>query len=84
MKYARPYRYTAIKLFPSTYPLSNLAAWFHFAKCGGYAERTIEVYGRKYHALALYAHHLAWREVGNEKHIFARELFRLVVSSNTT
>ena len=63
--------------------LAHLTARLHLAECGGYAERTIEVYSRKYHTLTFDTHHIARWEVGNEEHIFADELFWLVESSYT-
>ena len=60
------------------YVLPHLTTRLHLTECRGDAERTVEVEGGENHALALDAHHLAGSEVGNEQHILAYELFRLV------
>ncbi len=58
--------------------LSHLASRPHLPERSGDAERAVEVEGREYHAQALYAHHLAGREVGDEQHVLAHELLGLV------
>ena len=63
--------------------LSYLATWLHLAEERGDVEATIEVDGRKNHALALDAHHLARSKVGNEEYVLANQLLWLIVCGDT-
>ena len=45
-------------------------------------QATVGIFGAEYHALALYSHHLARSEVGDEEHILAHEVIGLVVLGN--
>ena len=54
-----------------SYLLSDLTTTLDLIEDGGDTEVAVVVDGREYHALALFAHHLARRKVGNEKYTLA-------------
>jgi len=59
--------------------LAYLTAGLHILRGSHYAEALVGVNSREYHALALDAHHGAWRKIGHEEDALADELLRMLV-----
>ena len=64
--------------------LSYLRAIAHRSRDGGYYKFAIGIYCRQNHTLRLNAHHLSWREIGNEQHLFAYQDLRIGITLRYT